>query len=69
MIIKVIKFTKNLFHLKIKEIILIKNGLEHIVAQDKEKMLYRWGNNSCRQCGFEPNKTTNGNIFFGKNIS
>ena len=66
---KFLSLPRILYHLKNKEIISVKSGWEHSIAQDKEKMLYSWGNNSCCQCGFESNETSNGNIFFPKNIS
>ena len=66
---KFLSLPRILYHLKNKEIISVKSGWEHSIAQDKEKMLYSWGNNSCCQCGFESNENTNGNILFPKNIS
>ena len=66
---KFLSLPRILYHLKNKEIISVKSGWEHSIAQDKEKMLYSWGNNSCCQCAFESNENTNGNILFPKNIS
>ena len=60
---------KVLYQLKNKEINLIKSGWEHNVCQDKKRMLYSWGNNSCCQCAFDSNETSNGNILFPRNIS
>ena len=66
---KFLSLPRVLYHLKNKEIIAIKSGWEHSIAQDKEKMLYSWGNNSCCQCAFDSNETSNGNILFPRNIS
>ena len=66
---KFLSLPRVLYHLKNKEIISIKSGWEHSIAQDKEKMLYSWGNNSCYQCAFESNEASNGNIIFPRNIS
>ena len=66
---KFLSLPRVLYHLKNKEILSVKSGWEHSIAQDKAKMLYSWGNNSCCQCGFQSNETANGNIFFPKNIS
>ena len=65
---KFLSLPRVLYPLKNKEIISVKSGWEHSIVQDKEKMLYSWGNNSCCQCGFEPNENINGNIIFPKNI-
>ena len=65
---KFLSLPRILYHLKNKEIISIKSGWEHSIAQDKEKMLYSWGNNSCCQCAFESSENTNGNILFPRNI-
>ena len=65
---KFLSLPRVLYHLKNKEIISVKSGWEHSIAQDKEKMLYSWGNNSCCQCAFESNETSNGNILSPRNI-
>ena len=57
-----------LYHLKNKEIISIKSGWEHSIVQDKDGMMFSWGNNACCQCGFESNDNSNGNILFPSNI-
>ncbi len=65
---KFLSLPRVLYHLKNKEIISVKSGWEHSIAQDKEKMLYSWGNNSCCQCAFHISENTNGNILFPRNI-
>ena len=65
---KFLSLPRILYHLKNKEIVSVKSGWEHSICQDKEKLLYSWGNNSCCQCGFESNETSNGNILFPRNI-
>ena len=65
---KFLSLPRVLYHLKNKEIISIKSGWEHSIAQDKDGMIFSWGNNSCCQCGFEPNDNSNGNILFPSNI-
>ena len=66
---KILSLPRVLYQLKNKEIISIKSGWEHSIAQDKDKMLYSWGNNSCCQCGFDSNETSNGNVLIPRNIS
>ena len=66
---KFLSLPRVLYQLKNKEIISIKSGWEHSIVQDKEKLLYSWGNNSCCQCGFDSNEVSNGNILVPKNIS
>ena len=66
---KFLSLPRVLYHLKNKEIISIKSGWEHSIAQDIDKMLYSWGNNSCCQCGFDSNETTNMKIYIPRNIS
>ena len=65
---KFLSLPRVLYHLKNKEIISIKSGWEHSIAQDKDGMLFSWGNNSCCQCGFESNDNSNGNILYPSNI-
>ena len=65
---KSISTPRVLYQLKNKDITLIKSGWEHNICQDKNKMLYGWGNNSRYQCGFESTENTNGNITYPKNI-
>ena len=65
---KFLSLPRILYHLKNKEIISVKSGWEHSICQDKDKLLYSWGNNSCCQCGFESNESSNGNILFPRNI-
>ena len=65
---KFLSLPRVLYHLKNKEIISIKSGWEHSIAQDKNGMIFSWGNNSCCQCGFESSDNSNGNILFPSNI-
>ena len=50
---KLLYIPRVLYQLKNKEIISIKSGWEHNICQDKDKMLYSFGNNSRCQCGFD----------------